>query len=245
MSDLKEDAVEYEQVEIDYHDELDILLQAEADFVYWANMPFWTLDEGIALLLGKDPERVNWGVIRHYVNSEFSIDLCFDYSKLRTLILRSLDVGEIEESNSPAVFLTWAESKQVKIPEMLHQQVAHRKDDIKDGTSVIDQFNVVTIKEKEIEGLKEEINLLQKRIVELEGLRWEGFDEEKETYSKELAIAVKAHDAVSKNWKKGSSVKRQIYLWLQANYPKLFNEEKDRISKICNWQKSGGAPCTP
>ncbi len=245
MSDLKEDAVEYEQEEIDYEDELDILSEAEADFVYWGNMPFWTLDEGIALLLGKDPERVNWGVIRHYVNSEFSIDLCFDYSKLRTLILRSLDVGEIEESNSPAVFLAWAETKQVKIPEALRIQVVDRKYDIKNCTPETDQSNVITIKDKEIEALNQEINLLQKRIVELEGLRWEGFDEENETYSKELAIAVKAHDAVSKNWKKGSSVKKQIYLWLQANYPKLFNEEKDRISKICNWQKSGGAPSTP
>ena len=87
--------------------------------------------------------------------------------------------------------------------------------------------------------------MLQKRIEVLENLAWTGFDENLDTYSRELAIAVKAHEAISKDWKKGSSIKQQITVWLDKNYPKLGNEEKERIAKICNWQKTGGAPSTP
>ena len=66
----------------------------------------------------------------------------------------------------------------------------------------------------------------KERIQELESLVWDGFDENQSTHSKELAIAVKAHGAISKSWKKGMSIKQQITLWLEANYPKLMNERK-------------------
>jgi len=95
-----------------------------------------------------------------------------------------------------------------------------------------------------IKAKNDEIAALQRRIFELESLVWEGFDESLSTHVKELAIAVKVHAAVSKNWKKGMSIKKQISIWLKQNYPKLMSEERERISKICNWQKSGSAPST-
>ncbi len=236
MSDLEVDASEYKEEAMDLGEELDVLSQAKADFIYWSNMPFWSLDEGIALLLGKDPEIVNWDIIRHYVNYPISSELCLDYSKLRILVLRALEMQEINKSNSPVVFLEWAESRSVEIPEVLRQQIAARKS-IK-TTAEAETDNLLKIKD-------EEMAALRKRIEELEALVWEGFDENVSTYSKELAIAVKAHGAISKNWKKGMSIKKQITIWLQDNYPKLMNEEKERIAKMCNWQKSGGAPSTP
>lgn len=244
MGDLEKNAIEYwpERVEeiMSCEEELDFLSRSDADFIYWSKMPFWSLDESIALLLGKDPEEVNWAIIRHYVNNDVSSDLCWHYAKLRNLILRALENKEIKKRNTPAVFIAWADSKLLEIPEVLKQQVLVINKPIQTETeqSLLDAT-------AEIERLKEELNFFKQRIIELEDLMWEGFDEGKSTHSKELAIAVKAHNAISKNHKTSISIKQQITLWLQENHPKLTNEEKKRISKMCNWQKSGGSPSTP
>lgn len=39
---------------------------ADADFGHWAKMSYWTLDECVALSLGKDPKTVNWPVIQSF-----------------------------------------------------------------------------------------------------------------------------------------------------------------------------------
>ena len=39
---------------------------AAADYAYWAKADYWTLDESIALLLGKSPEVVNWKAIEPF-----------------------------------------------------------------------------------------------------------------------------------------------------------------------------------
>ena len=212
------------------------LPEVAADFNHWSKMPYWSLEESVALLLGQDPEVVNWEIAQHHQEWPFATELSLNYAKLRGLLLRAFEKQEINEHNSPAVFLTWAESRDVEIPEGLIQQVAVIKN--KQASINAELEDKLKIKEEEIAALK-------KRIEELESLVWPGFDESQSTYSKELEIAVKAYDAVRQSWKKGMSIKQQIMLWLEANYPALMNEEKERIAKICNWQKGGGAPCTP
>jgi len=219
-----------------YTEEEDSVPDVNADLSHWSKMSYWSLEESVALLLGKEPEVVNWDIVQDYLEYPFATKLSLDYSKLRDLVLRAFEKQEIDDPNSPIVFLEWAEGRGIAIPEILRQQVAARKvvnTEINTGTE-----NLLKIKD-------EEIATLQKRIEELEALVWEGFDENVSTYSKELAIAVMAHGVVSKNWKKGMSIKKQITIWLEDNYPKLMNEEKERIAKMCNWQKSGGAPSTP
>jgi hypothetical protein len=41
--------------------------KAQADFAYWLPMDFWTLDEAVALSLGKDPREVNMASIERYL----------------------------------------------------------------------------------------------------------------------------------------------------------------------------------
>lgn len=40
---------------------------ANADFGYWSTVEYWTLDETIALLLGKNPEVVKWQTVEPYL----------------------------------------------------------------------------------------------------------------------------------------------------------------------------------
>ncbi len=236
MSELEVDLTESE---MRAHKFNDIMSRSPVDFAYWSKVPYWSHDEAVALLLGRNPEIISWNNIeRDDLGWTIPASLILDYMKLRNLVLRASEMNEIGIRNTPVVFLEWAEGKGIEIPEVLQQEVAARKNTIINSVAKTEIENLLKIKD-------EEIAKLQKRIEELEALAWEGFDENLSTYSRELAIAVKAHGVISKNWQKGSSIKRQISMWLQENYPKLSNEEKERIAKMCNWQKSGGAPSTP
>ena len=196
------------------------------------------------MLLAKDPKLACWDVIRNYVNDPcYFSDVCIAYDKLRTVVVRALKAKEIETSNTPVVFLTWAAMKGLTIPKALQKAMGTQNRSSKKAPS--DSDNLITRQAQEIIALKAQIQALQQRILELEVLQWPGFDSNKETYAEELAIAFEAYTAVSQAWHKGRSVKQQLIAWLEKHYPKLSKEATERIAKICNWQKEGGAPLTP
>lgn len=65
---------------------------AMADFEFWSKMQHWTLDEFIALLLRKNPEKVSFGKIMHFLNFKdevFHSPFATEYAKLRAIIVRS------------------------------------------------------------------------------------------------------------------------------------------------------------
>lgn len=245
MSSLEGEPTEYEWDNED--EELEVLSNSKADFVYWSKMPFWTLEEGIVLLLGRDPELAKWKIVQHYVNYSYSTDFCSAFYKLRNLSLRAVERSEIKEPCSPIDFLNWAKGRDIYIPEELWRQVVNNPT-VKgmDWAEKLSELNkLLEAKDEKISTLEEQVIYLQEKINKLEPLVWEGFDERSSTYAEELAIAIKAYQIISKQWKKGSSIKQQIFEWLQKEYPKMSKEKKERIATVCNWQKAGGAPCTP
>jgi hypothetical protein len=204
-----------------------------ADFTHWIKMSYWTLDEGVALLLGLNPKRTYWDLMKEFLEGSHANPFAGFYSDLRDIVLRAQEAHKITDPVSPLIFVEWATSVGIGVPQSLQEQVAIMK-------------NIKTPVETETDKLLEEIAALQKKIEVLEASVWSGLDEKESTYSKELAIAVNAHNAVSKSWKKSkNSIKQQHWVWLEENHPELLKEEKIRISKICNWQKKGGAPVTP
>ena len=76
---------------------------AGADFTHWARMDFWTLEESVALLLGKNPEKVSWKKMKGYDASPFVIG----YGKLLKLAERSEVMSQ--ERLPPADVIAWAE----------------------------------------------------------------------------------------------------------------------------------------
>lgn len=206
----------------------------QANFTHWIKRPYWTLDEGVALLVDLNPKYMDWDFMKDYEGPQDNpfVEFYSDLSDLKDIVLKAQKMGKITDPVSPLTFVEWAVSEDIEIPKALQKQVAIMK-------------NIKTAVEAETNKLLKEITALQKKIEVLEALAWHGCNEKESTYSKELAIAVKAHNAISKNWKKGPSIKKQIRVWLEENYPKLMDEEKKRISKLCNWRKKGGAPVTP
>ncbi len=209
----------------------------KANFKPWIKMPHWTLDEGTALLAELDPKYVDWDYVKNCSKSDQKKDLFIEFFAehllaLRNIVLKAYEVGKITDPIAPLTFIAWAVSEGIEIPKALQKKAATLK-------------KVKAAVEAETNKLLRKIAKLQGKIGRLQALAWQGSDEKKSTYSKELALAVKAHNAISKNWKKGRSIKKQIWMWLEENYPELLKEEKIRISKICNWHKKGGAPVTP
>jgi hypothetical protein len=72
------------------------------------------------------------------------------------------------------------------------------------------------------------------------------FDENYEYYPRELVIAIRAWQAVTRNPKRRMAAKALIRNWLKKEYPgKMLSEEaRKRIATVCNWNKRGGATRT-
>jgi hypothetical protein len=258
---------EYEPIEsMGTYEELHIIDKAEADFLHWSQRAYWTLDQGIALLLSKDPYEVYWKRIRGYVNFPYSTQVSYDYGKLRMIVVQARNIKEIPHKMSPTAFLEWAERKCLAIPLQLKQQVEKINANMKMGAADPHQAELDLMKKKleesaallkakdtEIRVLQKEHNILQKHIKELENSQWKGFNKEDPAYSRELDIAVMMYLHISKNWKEGGkSIKQQMLEWLRVQYPEdvkgkdaLSEGTRERIARICNWQKEGGAPSTP
>lgn len=96
---------------------------ANADFGQWAGFDFWTLEESVALLLGKDPEQVDWKKLKGYA---YNSKLPHTYEKLLKTAQRS-DAMTATERLRPAEVLAWAQhSGAVEPPQELRRLVAAR-----------------------------------------------------------------------------------------------------------------------
>src|SRR5262245_36684396 len=81
------------------------LPEHQADLVHWSKMAAWTVDESVALSLGKEPTRVKWESVaprRH------CCAFAKRYEKLRDIALRAVLVGQLQELAAPASYIDWA-----------------------------------------------------------------------------------------------------------------------------------------
>jgi hypothetical protein len=126
---------------------------ANADFVYWSKVAFWTLDEAIALSFGKNPKVVSWDKLKSLTEvSPFARN----YSQLRELALRAVQVKQLQPSEWPAAFLAWAKRMDISYPEALEQNVASRSAAFLDWKALFEQMKkghdeFVTAHEKYVE----------------------------------------------------------------------------------------------
>ena len=88
--------------------------QAEANFAFWLKVDFWTFDDAIALLLGKNPRVVTWDAVNQAVNPKgffkgppMRSQFLTGYMTLRDLALRS-DVMTSGPRLRPVDVATWA-----------------------------------------------------------------------------------------------------------------------------------------
>ena len=97
--------------------------QAKADFDYWARLPWWTLDEAIALSFGRDPDLVNSETIQPYRGrSQFAEE----FERRRRLAVRFQAINQLSDPVFPGIFLSWAKQSQMDFPIALEVAVEAR-----------------------------------------------------------------------------------------------------------------------
>jgi len=94
---------------------------ATADFNHWAKAAHWTLDEAIALSLGKAPELVRWEKLQSLtaVGSPFVTQ----YARRRDLALRAKAWEQVYDPVLPGIFLAWAKRIDIDVPAELIEAV--------------------------------------------------------------------------------------------------------------------------
>jgi hypothetical protein len=112
---------------------------SDADFNYWGKMPYWTIDEAIALSFGKNPELVNWSKL---IEERFIPQSPFIEKFLRTLKLaqRAIIAKQISEPVWPGAFIAWAKRNGLDFPQKLVDEVESRGQVIADWKDLYDQL---------------------------------------------------------------------------------------------------------
>jgi hypothetical protein len=110
---------------------------SKADYVHWSKAAHWTLDEAVALSLGRAPEIVKWDTVKEYVRAS---PFAFQYSRVRDLALRAKQWAQLYDPVLPGNFLAWAKRFDITYPPELEEQVAARGHAIQDWKTLHDQI---------------------------------------------------------------------------------------------------------
>ena len=86
----------------------------------WAQYPYWTVDEAIALSFGKNPKLVNWFIVQSFLEID---PFAQEYAALRDLILRAVDIEELAEKMTPYDFVEWIKPRLSSFPNLLAESV--------------------------------------------------------------------------------------------------------------------------
>ncbi len=86
----------------------------DADYEHYGRCAFLTVDEAVALSLGKDPRYVDWSTVEPYLGNSLFAQR---YADLLDLVDRAIIWDELPERFSPLQFLTWAHQYKVVVPD--------------------------------------------------------------------------------------------------------------------------------
>ena len=96
----------------------------QADFEYCSNLSYWTLEESISIVMGKDPKMVNWDSIKSHLNDSKFVK---SFQRNLELAKRAVHVGELQDKNFPSVFIAWAKQTGLSIPDSLEELINKKK----------------------------------------------------------------------------------------------------------------------
>ncbi len=116
------------------------LPHAAADFDHWSKMEYWSLDEAVALSMGKAPEVVSWDKIKAF--KEVS-PFVRQYARLRDLTERAKVAQKLFDAVLPTIFIRWADNNEIAVPAELRERVTKRKGTLGDWKKNYEQLNAM------------------------------------------------------------------------------------------------------
>lgn len=135
---------------------------AAADYEQWSKAATWTVDEAIALSLGKSPEAVTWEIVKR--DTQFS-KFAKIYARNRDLALRATEAGELSNPVQPSKFLGWAKQFGIDCPAELAGLVNAGNDNSQDWKAEYDELaTALEAKDQMIADLTEQLDQLEKQL---------------------------------------------------------------------------------
>lgn len=97
---------------------------APADYEYWGKLSVWTLEQGVALLLGKNPNVIKWERLKLYAHKSL---LAAQFKQYMDVGLSDLKLPNLthmtQYNNLPPFFIKWADKHDFPVPEKLRAVV--------------------------------------------------------------------------------------------------------------------------
>ncbi len=141
---------------------------AEADFQEWYRMPNWSLEEALALSLGKNPKKVNPDSLDNYSNynnnfnsTHKSSSLYKEYKLRMETLIRYINSKKISAHPTPLEFINWLQENDFSIPKELEKLVYERWGKPVDLQSQYKQLKI------ENQKIKETLEIQEKQLTEL------------------------------------------------------------------------------
>jgi hypothetical protein len=108
-------------------------------FEYWSKAAYWTLDEFVALILGRNPKVVYAVAV---ANDKHHSQFGMKFKETMVLAERALAMGKIFQKTSPQVLCGWAKNLLIEIPEELQSAVESRKTGLTDWKKAYDDLAI-------------------------------------------------------------------------------------------------------
>jgi len=211
----------------------------DADFYHWGRQAYWTIEEGIILILGKDPRKVDWEKIKQYAHVSSFVR---KFEEIRELAKRYVSCEQLTSSLTPGIFLAWVQRMDYPLPEKLQEVVNALGIQIADWQKLYDQAiellnekdKIIQMLEFRCERLKADYEVLKKNPHQM--------DEESDNYAPELDAANIIYRAIINNSDKSIPFKKHAVKLTNKLYPKFSEEAKKRITAVINTikGKNGG-----
>ena len=114
--------------------------ESDAVFDHWLKLPYWTPEEAVSLLFGKEPTRVNLESLEEV--DGFS-SFVTNYHQRLEQVVRAIDAGLMQEQITPESLVRWAAQTGIEVPDELQELATYTHTDNKDGLSETERTSLL------------------------------------------------------------------------------------------------------
>jgi hypothetical protein len=100
-------------------------IEADADFNFWQGMAVWSPSEASALILGKDPRKVNERAFKRHRLDKNASPFIRDFFRLREAITRAGHANKLPSMAGPADIVLWAQRNDALRSEKFSDWAGH------------------------------------------------------------------------------------------------------------------------
>jgi len=116
--------------------------ESDAIFDHWLKLPYWSAEEAVSLLFGKEPTRVNKESLERV--DGFS-SFVTNYHQRLEQVVRAIDAGLMPEQITPKSLILWAAQTGIEVPDELQKLATYTDTKNKEGLSETERTSMLKI----------------------------------------------------------------------------------------------------